>query len=75
MLQQMQFSRFEVINYLRDNWPSKEIPGVGRVDACLTTGRTMGHMGAMSMFEKLGFKVTGRDPRYPGRHVVMRLKV
>jgi hypothetical protein len=44
--------------------------------------RTLGHMGTMSMFEKLGFTATGRDelldpgdPRYPWHFVVMRLKV
>jgi hypothetical protein len=72
----------EVINYVRDNWPTKEIPGIGRVDGCLTTSRTIGHMGTMSMFEEVGFEVTGideqrssEDPRYPGHFVVMRLKV
>jgi hypothetical protein len=44
-----------VLDYLRENWPSKEIPGI----ACPATSRTLGHMGTMSMFEKLGF--TGTD--------------
>ncbi|TCO21136.1 hypothetical protein EV652_11143 [Kribbella steppae] len=72
----------EVLDYLQQNWPSKEIPGIGRVNACPATTRTLGHMGTMSMFEKLGFKATGRDelrssddPRNPWGFVVMRLKV
>jgi GNAT superfamily N-acetyltransferase len=72
----------QVTDYLRDNWPSKEVAGVGQVNACLTTSQSMGHMGTMSMFEKLGFTATGRDelrstddPRYPWHFVVMRLKV
>lgn len=72
----------EVAEYLRDTWPSKEVPGIGRVSACLTTSRTMGHMGSMAMFEKAGFKATRRDeqrstddPRYPTDFVVMRLRV
>ncbi|MFC7622217.1 GNAT family N-acetyltransferase [Microlunatus sp. GCM10028923] len=72
----------EVINYLRDNWPSREIAGVGRVEACLTTSKTIGHSGIMSMYAKLGFEVAGlagdgtpKDPRYPGHWLIMRRKV
>lgn len=72
----------EVIDYLRDNWPTREIEGVGRVEACLTTSRTIGHSGVMSMYTKLGFEVTGiagdgtpKDPRYPGHSLIMRRKV
>lgn len=72
----------EVADYLRDTWPSRELPGIGRVSACLTTSRTMGHMGSMAMFERAGFKAAGRDeqrstddPRYPSDFVVMRLRV
>jgi hypothetical protein len=64
-----------------ENWPSKEIPGIGRLDACPATASTLRHMGTMSMFEKLGFKPTARDelrtsndPRHLGDFVVMRLK-
>ena len=70
-----------VLDYLRENWPSKDIPGIGRVDACPATTQTLGHMGTMSMFEHLGFKPTARDdlrtsndPRNPGDFVIMRLK-
>jgi hypothetical protein len=73
----------ELIDYVKHNWPSKELPGIGQVTGCLSTSKTMGHMGTMSMFEKLGFEATGivqerssDDPRYPPSHfVVMRLKV
>lgn len=71
----------EVIDYIRDNWPSKEIPGIGRVNACPATTRTMDHAGTLSMYQKLGFKPTGidefrsGDPRYPWHFVVVRLKV
>jgi ribosomal protein S18 acetylase RimI-like enzyme len=73
----------ELTEYVKQNWPSKEIPGIGFVSACLSTSRTMGHMGTMSMFERLGFEATdideersSDDPRYPPSHfVVMRLKV
>lgn len=72
----------EVADYIRDTWPSKELPGIGRVSPCLTTSRTLGHMGTMSMFEKAGFQATHRDeqrssndPYHPGDFVVMRLKV
>lgn len=72
----------EVINYLRDNWPSREIEGVGRVEACWSTSRTLGHSGIMSMYAKLGFEVTGidgdetpKDPRYPGHRLIMRRQV
>lgn len=71
----------EVADYIRDNWPSREIPGIGRVNACQASDRTLGHMGTMSMFEKLGFTVVGLDeerssddPRYPWHFVSMRLR-
>lgn len=72
----------EVANYLRDTWPSKEVAGIGRLSACLSTSRTMGHMESMSMFEKARFTAIRRDeqrstddPRYPRDFVVMRLRV
>lgn len=72
----------EVAEYLRDHWPSREVPGIGPVSPCLNSTRTMGHMGSMSMFEKAGFKPTQRDPErssddpyHPGDFIVMRLKV
>lgn len=70
----------EVAEYIADNWPSRELPGVGKVNACQASNKTMGHMGTMSMFEKLGFEVVGLDeerssddPRYPWAFVLMRL--
>lgn len=71
----------EVAEYLRDNWPTKELPGIGTVAGCLNSLRTLGHTGTMSMFEKAGFSATQRDPYrstdpyHPGDFVVMRLKV
>jgi hypothetical protein len=72
----------EVADYLRDTWPRKHVEGIGELSACLTTSRTMGHMGSMSMFEKAGFSAVRRDderstddPRYPRDFVVMRLHV
>ncbi len=72
----------EVADYLRDTWPSIEVPGIGQLSACLATSRTMGHMGSMSMFEKAGFAAVRRDeqrstddPRYPRDFVVMRRHV
>lgn len=72
----------EVAAYLRDHWPSREIPGLGRVRPCLVSAKTWGHSGTMSMFEKAGFTATQRDPLrssddpyHPGDFVVMRLKV
>jgi hypothetical protein len=72
----------EVADYLRDTWPRKEVAGIGQLSACLSTSRTMGHMGSMSMFEKAGFTAVRRDeqrstddPRYPRDFVVMRLHV
>ena len=72
----------EVAEYLRDNWPSKDIPGIGEVSGCLNSTRTMGHMGSMSMFEKAGFTATQRDegrsandPYHRGDFVVMRVRV
>ncbi|MBM7790379.1 GNAT family N-acetyltransferase [Tenggerimyces flavus] len=70
----------EVAEYIADNWPSRELPGIGKANACQTSNKTMAHMGTMSMFEKLGFEVVGLDekrssddPRYPWTFVVMRL--
>lgn len=72
----------EVADYLRDNWPTKEVPGVGTMQGCLNTTKTMRHMGNMSMFEHAGFTATQRDeerssddPYHPGDFVVMRLHV
>ncbi|MBO0812830.1 MAG: GNAT family N-acetyltransferase [Microlunatus sp.] len=72
----------QVAEYLRDNWPSKDVPGIGEVSACLNSSRTMGHMGTMSMFEKAGFTPTRRDehrsatdPYHRGDFVVMRRHV
>jgi len=72
----------EVVNYLRDTWPRKEVKGIGQLSACMATTRTMGHMGSMSMFEKAGFTAIRRDEqrstddaRYPADFVVMRLHV
>jgi len=71
----------EVADYLRESWPSKEIPGIGRVSGCLASTRTIGNMGTMSMFEKAGFTATQRDeirasdPYHPGDYVVMRMRV
>ena len=72
----------EVIDYLQENWPRKPVPGIGPVDACHTTAKTMSHAGTMSMFERLGFTPTKLDeytssdrPWDPGGSVVMRLKV
>jgi GNAT superfamily N-acetyltransferase len=74
----------EITDYLRDNWPSKQIPGIGRVNACPVTTRSMGHTGTLSMYEKLGFKPTAiefgnSDPQHPwhylGQALVVRLKI
>lgn len=72
----------EVADYLRENWPSKEIPGIGTVSGCHASTRTLGHMGTMSMFERAGFTATQRDehrsaddPYHRGDFVVMRLRV
>jgi len=72
----------EVADYLRDTWPSKHVPGIGQLSACLATSRTMGHMGSMSMFEKAGFTATRcdeqrstDDSRYPADFVIMQLHV
>lgn len=69
----------EVADYLRLNWPSKEIPGIGEVSGCLNSTRTLDHAGTMSMFEKAGFTATQRDerrsssdPYHPGDYIVMR---
>ena len=56
-------------------------PGIGQVSGCLTSTKTIGNMGTMSMFEKAGFTATGRDeirtsdPYHPGDYVVMRMRV
>ncbi|GAA5032972.1 hypothetical protein GCM10023317_84570 [Actinopolymorpha pittospori] len=72
----------EVIDYLEENWPHKEVPGVGSVNACLTTAKSMSHAGTMSMFERFGFQPTKRDEYRssdrswdPGDSVVMRLQI
>lgn len=71
----------EVADYVRENWPTKEIPGIGTMQGCPASPRTLGHTGTMSMFEAAGFTVTRRaedpspDPYHPGDHVVMRLHV
>lgn len=70
----------EVTAYIRDNWPSKEIRGIGRVNACPVTTRSMDHAGTLSMYEKLGFRPTAidqfrSDPQHPWHFVVARLKV
>jgi len=71
----------EVIDYIRDNWPSKQIRGIGRVNACPVTTRSMDHAGTLSMYEKLGFEATGidecrrSDPQHPWHFVVVRLKI
>lgn len=71
----------EVAEYLREHWPSKEVPGIGRVRPCLNSSRTLGHTGIMSMFDQAGFTATrlddhrsSDDPYHPGDFVVMRLK-
>jgi GNAT superfamily N-acetyltransferase len=73
----------ELIEYVRDAWPSMEIPGIGRVNACPVTTRSMGHTGTLSMYEKLGFKPTAiefgnSDPNHPwhylGHALVVRLR-
>lgn len=71
----------EVADYVRDNWPTREVPGIGTVAGCLNSTRTLGHTGTMSMFEKAGFTATQRDPHrspdpyHPGDFVVMRRRV
>ncbi|GAB3751364.1 GNAT family N-acetyltransferase [Microlunatus parietis] len=70
----------EIAAYLRDHWPTKDIPGIGRVNGCAVTTKTMDHTGMLSMYEKLGFKPTALDEftgdqRRPWIHVVVRLKV
>lgn len=71
----------EVAEYVRDNWPSREFPGIGRLQGCPTSPRTMGHTGTMSMFEEAGFTANQRDerrspdPYHPGDFVVMRRHV
>ncbi|WP_152362251.1 GNAT family N-acetyltransferase [Microlunatus speluncae] len=72
----------QVAEYLRDNWPSKQVPGIGRVSPCQNSPKTMGHIGNLSMFEKAGFEPTQRDdlrstdsPYHRGDFIVMRLKV
>src|SRR5579875_943668 len=45
----------EVADYLRHNWPSTEVPGIGTLQGCPSTTKTISHVGTMSMFEKAGF--------------------
>ncbi len=72
----------EVADYLRATWPRRQVEGIGELNACLSTSRTMGHMGSLSMFEKAGFTAVRRDeqrstddPRYPFDFVVVRRHV
>lgn len=72
----------EVADHIRQNWPSHEIPGIGRLNACGASSRTLDHAGRMSMYEKVGFQPVARDPyrssddpRYPWHFVLMRLEV
>lgn len=72
----------EVADYLREHWPTRDIPGVGTVSACPTSPKSMGHTGTVSMFEKVGFTSTRRDehrsspdPYHPGDFIVMRRRV
>jgi hypothetical protein len=70
-----------VADYVRESWPTKEIPGIGRVQGCPSSNRTMGHTGTMSMFEEAGFTAIQRDEErspdayHPGDFVVMRQHV
>ena len=70
----------EITEYLRESWPSKDIPGIGRVNACPVTTRSMDHAGTLSMYEKLGFKpiaideFRSSDPHHPWHYLVVRLK-
>lgn len=71
----------EITAYIRDHWPSKHIPGLGQVNGCPVTTRSMDHAGTLSMYQKLGFKPTAidrfrsGDPQHPWHFVVVRLKV
>lgn len=71
----------EVAEYVRESWPTQEIPGIGTVQGCPTSPKTMGHSGKMSMFEEAGFAATRKtkkrspDPYHPGDFVVMRRHV
>lgn len=71
----------EVAEYIRTNWPTKEVPGIGTVQGCPTSPRTMGHTGKMEMFEEAGFVATQRDEEripdayHPGDFLVMRRHV
>ncbi|WP_349694856.1 hypothetical protein [Actinopolymorpha sp. B11F2] len=71
----------EITDYLWDNWPSKEIPGISQVNACPVTARSLDHADTLSMYEKLGFKPTAideyrsSDPQHPWHYIVARLKV
>lgn len=71
----------EVAEYIRAKWPTKEVPGIGAVQGCPTSPRTMGHTGKMEMFEEAGFVATQRDEEripdayHPGDFLVMRRHV
>lgn len=70
----------QVAEYLQENWPSKEVPGIGTVAGCLTSARSMANMGTMSMFEQNGFTAVQRDdqrsdPYHPGDYVVVHRRV
>lgn len=69
-------------DHIRENWPSREIPGIGRLNTCGASGRTLDHAGRMSMYGKVGFQAVARDPyrgsddpRDPWHFVLMRLEV
>ncbi len=53
-------------------WPVQNVPRVGWVRAAEAGGRTAPHRGTMSMFDRLGFTVAGRDG---DTGVLMRLHV
>lgn len=72
----------EVAAYLREHWPTRDLPGIGPVNGCLVSSRTVDHVGTVSMYEKVGFSPTRRDPvrtaddpYHPGDYIVMRLHV
>jgi ribosomal protein S18 acetylase RimI-like enzyme len=71
----------EVRAHLED-WPTKDISGVGQVRAGLATSRSLDHRGTMSMFERVGFQPVRRDDQassnqwwIPHDRVLMRMKV
>lgn len=71
----------EVAQYVRESWPTREISGIGTVQGCPNSPKTMLHTGKMSMYEEVGFTATQRDEErrpdayHPGDFVVMRLHV